>query len=327
MNLATEIIQFYKKKVDPTKSTRRPRRKVPTPSAGLATVCERYAWYNANKPLTSEDNAWLQRRFAYGNLHEDFIIKEIRERLDWKVKGQQMNVKLWGINGKIDALVLDPEEDEWKLLEVKTMNPRDFELFKSEGMEAFPRYYEQATFYLAGCAMIPFADPIEKGLLLAENTYPLGQLHVVEFDFNLDLFDAMREHMEEVAKAIIGPIPPPRPYDEGSKQCKWCPRREECWQTMKKGQKWINIRQMESADANVFKDAVAEYVDANATQSIAKAQINTAKTTLRNLMEKYKAQMVKVNMEGNFHFDVRLQEIESSGYTVGPNKYVRMTVS
>ena len=325
MNLATEIINSYSRPISLT--PRRPRRKVPSPSAGLATVCERFAWYNANKPLTSTDNPWLQRRFAYGHLHEDFIMKEIKERLKWQVKGQQMRVKLWGIPGQIDGLILDPSDNEWKLLEVKTMNPRDYALFQKEGIKAFPRYHEQATFYLAGCNAIPFADPIEKGLLLAENTYPLGQLHVEEFGLDLDLFDEMQEHMEDVAKAIIGPTPPPRPYAEDSKQCAWCPRKEECWQMMKKEKKYINAAEMEEADFHIFADAIADYIEGQADTSIAKTKIASARTTLRNLMEKYKAKMVKAKIGENFHFDVRLQEIESSGYTVGPKKYVKLTVS
>ncbi len=98
-----------------------------------------------------------------------------------------MEVTMWGVKGKLDGIFLEGEE--WKLLEIKTMNPKDFKRFKREGLTTLPRYYEQVMFYLAACGEIPFKEPIDKAVLLAENTFPLGELHAEELTIDYECVD------------------------------------------------------------------------------------------------------------------------------------------
>src|SRR3972149_1262343 len=85
--------------------TTTPRRRTPTASDGLASLCERYAWYEANSPRSRVISSLLARRMKYGSVHEDCIREELRilqdsgssriERGHWQIKGAGYRLTLW----------------------------------------------------------------------------------------------------------------------------------------------------------------------------------------------------------------------------------------
>jgi len=318
--LAEAIMSLYEKE-----ETRAPRRRELSASDGLASACERLAWYEYNSPQPRGISNYLRRRFKYGNLHEDFIVDECG-RLpsdQWKIKGSQLNINLWGKKGKVDLLVR--EGGHWKLLEIKTMNPIDFERFKTIGMEAFPRYYEQSQFYLAGLQKIPFkeSEQIRSGILLGENTFPLGELYAVEFPLDEDLIEEMEEKTNHLDEVIFQVEPPLRPFTKESTKCQHCFRKEQCWDSLQ--EPLASRDHLTVVEPEVFIRIYNEYLHADIEAKDWKGKLEESKLQLRNIMEQEGLTSLAVNFSG-MQITIDLKDVEVAPYSVEANHYVRMDI-
>ncbi len=303
---------------------RKKRKRFLTASDGLASACSRFAWYENNEPRRGTTSSFLKRRFKYGNIHEDFIVSELSEAKGWRIKGGQMNLEMWGVKGKVDLLVKPPGRG-WRLLEVKTMNPEDFKLFVKEGIAAFPRYEEQAMFYLGALQKVPFAeeDKVLKGILLAENTFPLGELHACYFDLDPDLLERMEANVESLRDIIEQREPPPRPFIKESKQCGWCNRRNECWNILKEN-KAVSHTDLKSAPQ--INKLVQEFLRHRDARNVAEDALEVLEMNLRNLMEQEKVSKLLVEFAPDVAFTVSLTAIDIAPHEVKGSNYVKLEV-
>lgn len=322
-NLAEAIYSLYEQD-----SSTVARRHLPTASSGLASICSRYAWYEANSPRASTINTLLRRRMEYGNIHEDHIRDEIRklqERGGWELKGAGMRLSLWGVAGRVDLLV--KENLRWKLLEVKTMNPEDFHLFQAEGLVAFPRYYEQFMFYLAACEKLPFKeeDEISAGVLLAENTWPLGELHAQELDLDHTCVEQMRENMEHLRELIPLPDPPPRSFPYDSKRCKYCWRKAECW-NVRQEERSISALSLGEEEAREVVRLVTEYLRFRDASQEADEKQSDVKKRLREIMDIHQVTEIHVPVAQDLSFHVTLKQVSVEEHVVRSYSFPRLEV-
>jgi CRISPR/Cas system-associated exonuclease Cas4 (RecB family) len=313
------------------------RRRLPSASDGLASVCPRLAWYEYNTNVPTVFSPYLKRRFKYGNLHEDHIVDELSTVhtldafKDWRIKGSQLNISMWGRKGKIDLLV--KEDNEWKMLEIKTMSPESFKLFKAEGLEGFPRYKEQATYYLAGLGQIPFVESerITKGILLAENTFPLGELHALEFTLDKELVAKMEQHTKELDDIVLLPSPPPRPFAKDSRVCTYCKRREQCWGLSIKIPR--SIEYIHLKDPQTFATLMTNFLRAKNRRSEVKdiydeasEQYDESKVRLREILEAEEVTQVIFNPSDDIEISVSMTKVEVAEHLVRASEYVRVDV-
>ena len=302
------------------------RRRMVSASDGLASLCERYAWYEANSPIPRKIDTYLRRRFMYGKLHEDTMVSEISrlEARGWRMKGFQLRVSMWGIKGVIDLLVRDPE-GRWWMLEIKTMNPEDFKKLKAMGLDAFPRIKEQSMFYLGAMQEIPFRekDRVVGGIVLAENTFPLGELIAVEFELDQELLRAMSTKIDEVREIIALSQPPPRPFTQDSKHCTYCFRRKQCWGTMPTpGFKTHH----ELTDPQTFARLLTAHLKTGKAVSESKDQHDDATRDMRNFLEQEKVTDIHADFGNGVSFTVTLSETQVKEYKVDAHSYIRLDV-
>ncbi len=303
------------------------RARTPTASSGLASICLRYAWYEAHPTEPRVVSTLLRRRMWYGVVHEDNIRDELRflqdKKTGWEIKGAGMRLELWGIRGKIDLLV--KEREVWKLLEVKTMNPEDFKKFQTEGFAAFPRYYEQAMFYLAACEGLPWReqDVVNKGILLAENTFPLGELAAEEFELDHDCVYQMKENLDQLREIIPLPTPPPRSFTYESSNCTHCWRKHECWEVR---QEIHSISATQLADPKEMGHLVTEYLRYNDQKEETEETLDKVKGRIRQILDENKATDISVPISHDLHFTITLSQVSVAKHTVESFSFPRLSI-
>ncbi len=306
------------------KESGRVRSRRPTASDGLGSVCSRLSWYEVHSPVPKVINPKLRRRMHYGVLHEENIINELRGLENWEIKGAGYRIRLWDIPGRVDLLVR--ENGKWKLLEVKTMNPEDFKRFQKEGLQSFIKYYEQFMFYMAALERMPFKDEdkIERGILLAENTFPLGELHSEELSIDRDCIDYMKEHTEELEAVLDLMKPPPRPFNYNSKECKWCRRKDECWRvvTPKDHKVFSEIKNQQA-----FKELVLNHIRNKEATDQAEGKLEDIRRELRTLLEEEGTTEVWVPVAQDFSVQVRVSQVSVSEYSVKSHTYPKLEVT
>ncbi len=363
--IADAIYTLYGGKLeddDTPVEVRKGRKRHLSASDGLASACPRFAWYEANSPVPRIVNPFLRRRFMYGSLHEDKMVQELSElsSLGWQIKGSQMNVTMWGVRGYIDLIVGEPTpileevmvsdiiagrnsegqypqvpsghyrkaglKKVWKLLEIKTMNPEDFKNFKEVGLDAFPRYKEQAMFYLKALTLIPWARPEEsilKGILLGENTFPLGELFAVEFDLDNELIAEMEEHYDTIDTLIKYPKPPERPFAQDSKKCKFCFRKLECWGAVPRAGH-ATLDQLE--DPKEFTRLLTKFMQTKERETKEHEAGEEWKRQFRNFLEKEGVNSINAEVVPGLRFTAEVKDIHKNAYTVKEHDEVRFEV-
>jgi len=126
----------------------------PSRRLGMSTLgedCVRKMWYRFRWAKQGNITRRIQRLFDAGHLYEDQVIKSLVEA-GMEVTDQQDMLLGWAghIVGYIDGVVTNvPEAPKTPhLLEVKTMNDRNFKEFKKKGIQkSHPKYYSQAQAY------------------------------------------------------------------------------------------------------------------------------------------------------------------------------------
>jgi hypothetical protein len=317
----TEIVQeIYDLYQQETRTGKRRGRK-PTASDGLASLCSRYAWYEANSPRRGEIPALLRRRMDHGTQREEVIISEVRSLPNWKIKGVGLRIVQWGIAGKVDSLVC--EKGFWKLLEIKTMNPADFSKFKEEGLVAFPRYYEQFMFYLAALEKMPFTEPITSGILLAENTFPLGELYAEELTLDLGCIDEMETKQEELGGVLHNRLPPPRPFPADSPRCTHCWRKPECWEIR---QEPTGVSLNDLRESTKCYEALLVYLRNQTELTKVGDAVSEAKRTIRNILDEEGVTEVRADLGHGLFFKISLKEVSVKEYMVKGHTYPRLDI-
>ena len=129
--------------------------------------CSRYLWLKVHEGFRDTFEGRLYRIFDTGYIIEKRIVRDLR-KAGYKVnRGKKANSfsdfdgKLRGhSDGIIKCLI---ESKKKHILEVKSMNDKQFKKFLKEGIQSsHPKYYAQAQLYMA------YAD-IERALFVVEN--------------------------------------------------------------------------------------------------------------------------------------------------------------
>ena len=120
--------------------------------ASLGDSCFRSMWFKFRWVRQGSLGRRINRIFSFGNACEDIAIKDLTE-IGITITDQQLGVDGWGghIYGKIDGIAHNvPEAPATPhLLEVKSMNDRNFQKLKKLGVvEAQPKHYVQMQMYM-----------------------------------------------------------------------------------------------------------------------------------------------------------------------------------
>jgi len=95
--------------------------------------------------------SWLEQAANEGNWHEDRIIQDTIAK-GGTVDRRQLEVALlypsFDLIGHIDGMVKFGSDDNWQLLEIKSMSQFEFDRWMKGRFEAFPNYAAQITCYM-----------------------------------------------------------------------------------------------------------------------------------------------------------------------------------
>jgi hypothetical protein len=185
---------------------------------------------------------------------------------------------------------------------------------------------KQSQFYLAGLDKIPFkeSDKVKSCILLAENTFPLGELHAVEFPPDLDLIEEMEEKTKYLEDIISLPEPPERPYAQHSKKCNHCFRYKQCWNIIWSDFSYRDV--LSEVSAEEFVSVLNKYLRADTEVKKLSEEVDEFKRQLRNIMDKEKARNLSVDFGNGLKVQVDLTEVSGSEYWVKKDPYVTMNV-
>ena len=145
-------------------------KEAPRPYLGMSEVghdCSRYLWLKVHEGFRDTFEGRLYRIFDTGDIIETRIVRDLR-KAGYKVnRGKKANSfsdlddKFRGhSDGIISGLI---ESKKKHILEIKSMNDKNFKKFLKEGIEvSHPKYYAQAQLYMG------YAE-IQRALFVVEN--------------------------------------------------------------------------------------------------------------------------------------------------------------
>lgn len=184
--------------------------------------CSRYLWLKFHKGFRDTFDGRMIRLFDTGYLIEKRIVKDLR-KAGYKVNcGKKSNTFVDGnFRGHSDGIISGLKESKKKhILEIKSMNDKNFKKFLKEGMQASnPKYYTQAQVYM-GYAKL------EKAIWIVENKNDSARRQErVSFD------KTFFKELQEKARLIIESKAPPKGIseDESWWKCKFCQANNEDW--------------------------------------------------------------------------------------------------
>ena len=126
----------------------------PSKRLGMATIgedCTRKMWFRFRWARQGSITTRIERLFGIGHSYEDQVVESL-VKAGIEVTDQQDMLLGWGghIVGFIDGVATGVYEAPKTphLLEVKSMNDRNFKVFKKKGIQkSHPKYYSQAQAY------------------------------------------------------------------------------------------------------------------------------------------------------------------------------------
>lgn len=151
----------------------------------------------------------MQRRFDDGHLHEPAILDYLRG-LGWEIWDDQDTVAVpvsqgIVIVGHVDGLTTNVAQEKY-VVECKSMSEMMFRLWKSHGIDAFPRYAMQISLYMRGTG---------RPALYAVKNKNSGEIDVCKFwdePYSIAKLKAKAIRVVRLAKA--GEVPDcQKPYD------------------------------------------------------------------------------------------------------------------
>lgn len=182
--------------------------------------CERYLVYLRTR---GEDRVLhdvnLQFIFDDGNLHEEGVLKDLKEA-GFKIIEQQraFEWKKYQITGMIDAKVLDG--DKAIPIEIKSFNPHIWEKVNSvQDMQRskfvfLRKYPAQLTLYL-------IMDEKEEGLFILKNKVN-GRLKQIPIFLDYEYAEGLIQKAERINLHVqAGTLPERIPWEDGA--CEYCP--------------------------------------------------------------------------------------------------------
>ena len=192
----------------------------------IGTPCDAMLAYNLRGFPNEPPDARLQRIFNLGHILEDVVVKDLKEKADlrvWEVDaltGKQHTYEQWGghIVCHTDGLVED-ENGDVRILEIKSMNDASFNKFKKSGVKvSHPRYFGQVQM------MMGMGEMTETLFVAINKNNSEYHAEIVEFD------DFEYAHItERIERALSGKVR--KVSTDGTDwRCRGCFKRGVCWE-------------------------------------------------------------------------------------------------
>ena len=191
----------------------------------IGNPCDALLAYNLRGFPNNPPDARLQRIFNLGHILEDVIVKDLKEKADlrvWEIDAltnKQHTYDSWGghIVCHTDGLVED-EEGDVRILEIKTMNDASFNKFKKSGVKiSHPQYFAQ-------CQMMMGMSKCLESLFIAINKNNC-EYHAEIIEFDDFEFTYIEERIERAMSGRARKIS----TDGTDWRCKGCFKRGVCW--------------------------------------------------------------------------------------------------
>tara|TARA_R110000744_G_scaffold196160_1_gene315336 strand:- start:6638 stop:7459 length:822 start_codon:yes stop_codon:yes gene_type:complete len=202
----------------------------PSKRLGMATIgedCTRKMWFRFRWAKQGHFTRRIKRLFDIGHAYEDQVVASLNEA-GIIVSDEQFMVLGWGghIVGFMDGVVTGVKEapETPHLLEVKSMNDRNFKQFKKKGIrKSHPKYYSQAQAYCGkkGLTRILFA-------CINKND---SEIFTERLDYDQDHYKYV---MGRGVDVVCSEIPPPNIImDPTNFACKFCDYSDICYEGAK----------------------------------------------------------------------------------------------
>jgi len=184
--------------------------------------CDRFLWLDFRWALPPKIEGRIYRLFNSGQREEERIIEELDE-LGYEVisadeEGRQVRFSEFGhFGGSVDGIIrgINGSPDEWHILEIKTMNKKNFAELEKHGVEkAQPKHWAQVQTYLRGFNL-------NKAFYVAVCKDD-DKIHIEEITHEPE---ASRYFFDRAEKIIFGSCPPV----EKSDSCKYCDYSSLCF--------------------------------------------------------------------------------------------------
>lgn len=191
----------------------------------VGTPCDAMLAYNLRGFPNDEPEPRLKRIFSFGNMLEDFVVKDMKQKADvrvWEVDpltSRQHTYESWGghVVCHTDGLV-DLGDDEMRILEIKSMNDASFSKFKKSGVKhSHPRYFAQVQM------MMGMANVQESFFIAINKNNSEYHAEIVEYD------EFEYAHIRERIERAIGGTARKVSKDSTDWRCRGCFKAGVCW--------------------------------------------------------------------------------------------------
>lgn len=183
--------------------------------------CARKIWYDLHWAYKRKIPARIQRIFDTGHMFEEFMTKTligagIAVHSEQKEVVGQHGHALGHIDGICSGV--PGNEDEEHLLELKTMNNKNFkELLNKKVKKSKPGYYAQMTSYMGKLKL-------KNALFMAYNKNDSAFYYEI-VPFDQDHFDYLESRLFDV---LVSEFPPEKIGTITWFECKWCDAKDVC---------------------------------------------------------------------------------------------------
>ncbi len=193
-------------------------------ASGIGAKCDaELAWSLRgfpNAPIPPK----LQRIFFAGHRIEDWVISDLIKAGLHVMEHDPLTGKQWAFNdfgghisGHADGLVED-DDREVLLLEIKSMNERKWREFEKKGVQySHPHYYAQVQFMMG-------LGNIEVCMFVAYNKNT-SDYHAEYIDFDVFYYEGLKDRAERILRGEGTRVA----TDQSDWRCKGCFKRTVCW--------------------------------------------------------------------------------------------------
>ena len=198
--------------------TRQPRSYIGCSSIGHE--CDRYLWLNYHKPIKETITYQQNKIFKRGDLEEDVLLRDLAKQPEVEIVKTQVELAAGDLKGHADGIIR--VNNDFYILEIKTMNNRNWQQFQKHGLKKTkPIYWAQCQVYMG-------MSNIHKAVLLATNK-DNEEAHEEIILFDKDQFAALVLRAKRLKTQTEEPDGLTY-YSKPPFTCTFCPRKEHCWE-------------------------------------------------------------------------------------------------
>ena len=218
----------------------------------VGNPCDALLAYNLRGFPNDEPNPRLKRIFNLGHILEDEIVKDLKKKAGvqvWEVDGltgrQHTYEELGGhVVCHTDGLI-ELEQDDPMILEIKSMNDASFKKFQKSGVKiSHPQYYAQ-------CTMMMGMSGLQQTLFIAMNKNNCDY-HAQIVDYDEFEWAYLKERIERAINNRAGKIS----ADETDWRCKGkgstCFKFDVCWGDKKPNMFCSSCKHAEANESDIW---------------------------------------------------------------------------